>query len=211
MPAVRLSQQHVFASPATDVWELFRRSRVPMSLLDRERRYVAVNDATLMLYRCRREDLLGALAGRTVVNTAASSLDAAWEQVVRKGEHYGQYVVAEPGGSLLQVSLAARATSIGGRWYALLATVSARCQHDDRELIGTQRLVSPSRGLKLTDREREIVQLLARGATTSQIASELVLAEETVRAHVRKARTRNHARTRAQLVALALASGAVER
>ena len=56
----------------------------------------------------------------------------------------------------------------------------------------------------LTEREREIVRLVAQGRTGREIADELHIAHNTVRTHVRNAMTKLEADTRTQAVALAL-------
>lgn len=52
----------------------------------------------------------------------------------------------------------------------------------------------PAPGTELSDREREVVALLARGMTKQQVAAALFLSENTVRKHVQRAcrRTRTH-------------------
>ena len=57
----------------------------------------------------------------------------------------------------------------------------------------------------LTNREGEIVQLIAGGLDTSDIAGVLHVSPNTVRSHVRNAMSKLSARTRAQLVAQVLA------
>jgi DNA-binding NarL/FixJ family response regulator len=61
----------------------------------------------------------------------------------------------------------------------------------------------------LTEREREVLTLLARGYTGEEIARELKVSAETVRAHVRNAVTKLHARTRLHAVVLALQRGEI--
>jgi DNA-binding NarL/FixJ family response regulator len=61
----------------------------------------------------------------------------------------------------------------------------------------------------LTDREREIVALVAQGLTNDEIALELVLSPATARTHVSRAMVKLHARDRAQLVVFAYQSGLV--
>ena len=58
-------------------------------------------------------------------------------------------------------------------------------------------------------REREVLALLARGSTDTQIAGVLELSPATVHTHVRNAKAKLGARTRAQAVALALVSGLI--
>jgi DNA-binding NarL/FixJ family response regulator len=61
----------------------------------------------------------------------------------------------------------------------------------------------------LTEREREIVVLVAQGLTNDEIATELVLSPATARTHVSRAMIKLQARDRAQLVVFAYQSGLV--
>jgi DNA-binding NarL/FixJ family response regulator len=61
----------------------------------------------------------------------------------------------------------------------------------------------------LTDREREVVALVAQGLTNAEIAEELVLSPATARTHVSRAMIKLNARDRAQLVVFAYQSGLV--
>src|SRR5688572_6934842 len=62
----------------------------------------------------------------------------------------------------------------------------------------------------LTPREREVMTMLALGDTGAEIAEKLFISPETVRIHVRNARRRLGARTRAQAIALAIRDGEIE-
>ena len=57
---------------------------------------------------------------------------------------------------------------------------------------------------KLTQREREVLRLLADGLTNEEIGKRLFISPETVRTHVRKAMSKLDADTRTQAVATAL-------
>jgi DNA-binding CsgD family transcriptional regulator len=59
-------------------------------------------------------------------------------------------------------------------------------------------------------REREVLTLLARGSTDVKIAETLGLSPATVQTHVRNAKAKLGARTRAQAVALALVGNLIE-
>jgi DNA-binding NarL/FixJ family response regulator len=61
----------------------------------------------------------------------------------------------------------------------------------------------------LTDREREVMALVAAGLTNEQIADELVISIATAKTHVSRAMRKLKAHDRAQLVAFAYASGLV--
>ncbi|MBL7255480.1 response regulator [Paractinoplanes lichenicola] len=67
---------------------------------------------------------------------------------------------------------------------------------------------TPHPGLdRLTDREREIVVLVARGLSNHEIAEHLVVSPATARTHVSRSMTKLGARDRAQLVVFAYQSG----
>jgi DNA-binding NarL/FixJ family response regulator len=61
----------------------------------------------------------------------------------------------------------------------------------------------------LTDREREVVGLVALGLSNEQIAEQLVISKATAKTHVSRAMIKTHARDRAQLVVVAYQSGLV--
>ncbi|MCC6224390.1 MAG: response regulator transcription factor [Thermoleophilia bacterium] len=61
-----------------------------------------------------------------------------------------------------------------------------------------------AKATKLTQRERDVLRLLADGLTNEEIGKRLFISPETVRTHVRKAMARLDADTRTQAVATAL-------
>ena len=56
----------------------------------------------------------------------------------------------------------------------------------------------------LTPRQREVLTLVADGYTDNEIARRLILSADTISNHVRRARERLNARSRAQAVAIAI-------
>jgi DNA-binding NarL/FixJ family response regulator len=62
---------------------------------------------------------------------------------------------------------------------------------------------------ELTDREREMMALVATGLSNDEIAAQLFLCPLTVKTHVSRAMLKLHARDRAQLVVIAYQSGLV--
>nr|WP_246121579.1 response regulator transcription factor [Actinoallomurus bryophytorum] len=72
------------------------------------------------------------------------------------------------------------------------------------------KLPPPSKDLKsLTEREREVMALVAAGMSNDEIATRLVVSPATAKTHVSRVLTKLGARDRAQLVVLAYESGMV--
>lgn len=70
-------------------------------------------------------------------------------------------------------------------------------------------IVQSIRGARLTERERQVLSLLAEGLQHEQIAQQLGISAETVRTHLKKASERLGASTRTQAVATALRLGLI--
>ena len=100
------------------------------------------------------------------------------------------------------------AVRVAARGDALLAPAITR------KLIGEYVSRPPDRQVadaleELTNREREVVALVARGLSNDEIATRMVISPTTAKTHVSRAMTKLHARDRAQLVVLAYESGLV--
>lgn len=71
------------------------------------------------------------------------------------------------------------------------------------------RRARPSELESLTEREREILTLVAAGLSNDEIAARLVISPATAKTHVSRVMMKLHARDRAQLVVMAYESGLV--
>lgn len=80
----------------------------------------------------------------------------------------------------------------------------ARCLLSERSL---PRLAPPPGLDALTDREREVLLLVARGYSNQEIAAELFISPHTAKTHVNRIMAKVFAHDRAQLVILAYESG----
>lgn len=77
-------------------WSVFEHSHIPMTLVDRDRRYAAINDAALELYHHSREDIIGQPAASRMPDEDPAVGDAEWSQLVNSGELYGERVSEAP-------------------------------------------------------------------------------------------------------------------
>jgi DNA-binding NarL/FixJ family response regulator len=92
---------------------------------------------------------------------------------------------------------------------ALLSpSVTRRLIHEFVSRPGRDR-PPPEQLESLTEREREVMSLVAEGLSNQEIAEQLVISPATAKTHVSHAMTKLHARDRAQLVVLAYQTGLV--
>jgi PAS domain S-box-containing protein len=178
-------------------WLIFERSSNAIALYDDERRFVDVNPPAAALLGRTREELLGTSSFESF--RPADRADAAreWRAFLQSGEYAGRRAVLRPDGSEVEIDYAARLALIGGHRRAILVSLA---KADPAAEVPSGRAPVGS----LTNREREVITLIAMGRDTNEIAEQLHIASETVRTHVRNAMSKLGARTRAQLVAVAL-------
>jgi PAS domain S-box-containing protein len=184
----------------------FAQSRNPMVLADDARCHVDVNGAYLKLIGCGREDVIGEPVWKHVVNGPLATPEE-WARGVAAGRLSGVAELRCADGSLVGVQWAATVEVVTGERLVLFVALStSRWGHHFRRPEG----VSGRRaGHELTDREREVVGLVALGGTAAEIADDLQISHHTVRTHLRNAMDKLGARSRAQLVAKSLAHGLV--
>jgi DNA-binding CsgD family transcriptional regulator len=92
---------------------------------------------------------------------------------------------------------------------------SVQLVRDDRvvgvlALVASPPLPAEPKPVKLTPRQRDVLRLLASGATTDRIAMELHIARETVRNHIRAVLASLGAHSRVEAVAAARAAGLLD-
>lgn len=197
------------ATVGSDGWpELFtaafRHSSNAMALVDERRRHVDVNGPYLKLVGYEREWLLGRPISELVAGGPLASPDE-WAAALAVGRFAGEADLVSADGSMVSVQWGAHAVvATGHRLVLFVALSTSRWGSRFRRRVA--RGADPHR---LSRREREIVELVALGHSGPEIALELRIAHETVRTHVRNAMVKVGARSRAHLVAKALAEGAI--
>lgn len=184
----------------------FVQSRNPMTLLDGQRRHVDVNGAYLRLLGYRREQLIGRPVYEIVAGGPLAS-PREWDAAVRRGHFTGTVELITADGSHVGVQWAATTEAMpSGPVVLFVAVTTERWGRSFRREHAPQ---SEAGSRPLTARELQIVRLVALGATGPEIADELRIAHDTVRAHARNAMEKVGARSRAHLVARAFAEGLV--
>jgi DNA-binding NarL/FixJ family response regulator len=138
-----------------------------------------------------------------VVVLTTFDLDEYVFEAIRSGASGFLLKDAEPGDLVRAVRCAAAGDALisPGVTRRLIAEFAARPE---------QRRVDRAALDVLTDREREVVALVAGGLTNDEIAAMLFISSATARTHVSRAMVKLHARDRAQLVVLAYESGLVQ-
>jgi PAS domain S-box-containing protein len=180
----------------------FQRSRNAMLLTDGHRRILDVNGAGMTLLGARREDVIGRPVWTLVVGGPLLSR-ASWASSLASGRFDGEAQVRRGDDSIIAVQWAASAEPVGGGHRVLVVVLSA-----SRWGSRFRRTVTGADAPRtLSRREREVVHLVALGAPGPEIADELGISHETVRTHVSNAMEKLGARSRAHLVARALAEG----
>jgi DNA-binding CsgD family transcriptional regulator len=180
----------------------FKRSRNPMVLLDDARRHVDVNGAYIGLLGHPRSALMGRHVFDFVVGGPIAT-PREWRAAIADGQFAGEADMLRSDGGSVRVHYAAHAEVLTGRRLVLFVVLET--SRSGRRL--TEVTPAPVDASALTARERQIVRMIAHGRTSGEIAFALHLSENTIRTHVRNAMVKLHVRSRAHLVAKALADG----
>jgi PAS domain S-box-containing protein len=180
----------------------FRQSRNAMALVDGQRRHVDVNGAYVQLLGYPKS----ALIGRPIYHLVAGGPQLSaqeWANAIAMDRFEGETELVRADGSSVAVGWGASAETVTGRRLVLFVALTISRRHRP---VQSADWTAPE-GWRLSNRQREIVHLVSLGFTGPEIAEELHVAHDTVRTHVRNAMAASGARSRAHLVAIALAGG----
>jgi DNA-binding CsgD family transcriptional regulator len=156
-----------------------------------------------------RSELIGSSVGDLLEPSSGEAFSHVWEGFRATGGHAGPFALEGPT-NVIEVEIAVTPSVLPGSHLISLETPPEPAQAKRGE--DKQRPVFRDRGggRVPTSRERQVLALLASGSTDTEAAELLALSPATVQTHVRNAKAKLGARTRAQAVALALHRGLIE-
>jgi DNA-binding CsgD family transcriptional regulator len=181
-------------------------------VVDDDCRCIDVGLGACRLLGVSRDEVIGRPLDELMVPEARERFRHVWQAFREGGGHAGPFPLDAATPFEANVTVTARV--LPSRHLLVLTPVNGE-PADAQELDGV--LGKPQPGVRTrrrerdpTSRERQVLRLLASGATDVQIAAWLSLSPATVQTHVRNAKAKLGARTRAQAVALALQRGMIQ-
>jgi DNA-binding CsgD family transcriptional regulator len=184
--------------------DAFKRSLNPMALTDASRVLMDVNPAFVKLLARRRGELTERPIYEFIEHGPLVSPDE-WRQALSRDEFTGEANLLRADGDTVAVQFACYPETVTGRRLVLFVALAAS------RWGGQFRRRMPDEGRvgRLSERELEVIRLIAHGASGPEIADELGISHNTVRTHAANAMGRVGARSRAHLVAKVLGDGTV--
>jgi len=187
--------------------DLLAKTRSAMLLADDSRIYVDVNQAACEMLGMDRKEVIGMKVEELSSPELREAAPEMFEAFLRQGSQAGPYTLVRKDGSTVSCCYSASANVVPGVHLSILVPTELA----DAELDSTlEETTAGDNAPHLTDREREVLTLLALGETNQTIAEKLHLSPETIRAHTRSARLRLGAKSRSHAIALALQSGQLQ-
>jgi DNA-binding CsgD family transcriptional regulator len=195
------------ALPADDGGHLepTRSRSIPVLVVDDERRLVEANPDACALLGVRGDALVGRFLDELLTASMGDRLENVWRAFREGGGHAGPFELVTSNANTRRVDIEVTSRVSAGHHLVVLMTSRSVVPKPRRRTSPSGE--EPARAP--TTRERQILAMLATGATDEQIARLLALSPATVQTHVRNAKAKLGARTRAQAVALALRRGVI--
>jgi DNA-binding CsgD family transcriptional regulator len=192
----------------------FERSRHPMLLADDQRRWVTGNAAACALLRLAPEEIPWHTMDDFTPPGERRRLEEQWDAFLTSGAAEGWYQLYVPGRGPMPVEFSATANVLPARHLSVfIPPDETLTKHAElaltREAAWVSVVAEASSRFQLTEREREVMTLVASGLQSGDVAERLVLSPETVKSHVQNALGKLGAHTRAHGVAVALVTGEI--
>ena len=198
---------------AQHVATLISTSSQAMLLIDDERRFVAANAPACRLLGRSLSTLtqmrVGDLAASGAAHAGPSELDRQWRRFLDRGNESGTCSLSAADGGVIVVDFYARANFAQGLHLSLFVPAENGGHADPGTLDGNHELPADLKRGTLTQRERDVLALVAAGLTGVEIATRLSISPPTVESHVGNAMRKLGATNRAHATALALQAGLI--
>jgi PAS domain S-box-containing protein len=190
-------------------------AQLAIMVVDDERRCLEANLAACRLLGLPRRAVVGRTFDDFLAAGMRSRVDHVWRAFREGGGHAGPFELSSQAAASEEVHITVTANVLPGRHLLILSGGGARVGEPEAQPEGNRKNQTVNQVSRFTrggptSREREVLALLAAGATDEQIAGLLELSPATVQTHVRNAKAKLGARTRAQAVALALQGGMID-
>jgi DNA-binding CsgD family transcriptional regulator len=202
------------ASQAERLRTALERSLHPMLIADDQRRWVTGNAAACDLLGIAREEIPWRTMDEFTSPGERKRLEDQWGAFLASGGAEGWYQLYVPDRGPLPVEFSATANVLPARHLSVFippdeTSAAQATAAAVREATWTPVAVEGAGRLQLTEREREVMTLVASGLQGGDIAERLFLSPETVKSHVHNAMAKLGAHTRAHAVAIALVTGQI--
>ena len=192
-------------------------AQLAILVVDDQRRCLEANLSACRLLGLPRRAAIGRTVDDFLTSGMRKRLDHVWRAFREGGGHAGPFELSSQAAEVHEVNISVVANVLPGRHLLILSATESTPGE-----VEASRKPAPSTRSRAaevssgrfgrggpTSREREVLTLLAAGATDEQIAEMLDLSPATVQTHVRNAKAKLGARTRAQAVAMALQHGMI--
>jgi PAS domain S-box-containing protein len=192
----------------------FDDSRHPMLIADDQRRWVTSNAAACELFGVAQEDVPWRRIDEFTPPGERARLEELWQEFLASGAAEGWYELYVPKRGPLPVEFSATANVLPARHLSVFIPPDG-CSDDEHEIqlagqpAWTPVVVQDADRQELTNREREVMTLVASGLHSGDMAERLFVSPETIKSHVQNAMGKLGAHTRAHAVAIALVSGQI--
>jgi PAS domain S-box-containing protein len=190
------------------------RSQHPMLIADDQRRWVTGNAAACDLLGVAWEEIPWRTMDEFTSPGERKRLEDQWGAFLASGGAEGWYQLYVPNRGHVPVEFSATANVLPARHLSVFIppdenSADQAAAARAREATWAPVAVEGAGRLQLTDREREVMTLVASGLQSGDIAERLFLSPETVKSHVHNALAKLGAHTRAHAVAIALMTGQI--
>jgi DNA-binding CsgD family transcriptional regulator len=190
------------------------RSRHPMLIADDQRRWVTGNAAACDLLGVAWREIPWRTMDEFTSPGERKRLVDQWGAFLASGGAEGWYQLYVPDRGPVPVEFSATANVLPARHLSVFIPPEKGSAEQTKSALAREATWAPvmvegAGRVQLTEREREVMTLVASGLQSGDIAERLFLSPETVKSHVHNALAKLGAHTRAHAVAIALMTGQI--